>query len=70
MVLDVNANCDVSSDAGFMNAARAKGMSYGDMLERIVELAIVRGPQNRSASGVRRSTERPSPERRSIEVVQ
>ncbi len=70
MVLDVNANCDVSNDAGFMNAARAKGMNYGEMLERIVELAIVRGPQNRSASGLRRSPERRSGERQVAEVAQ
>jgi D-alanine-D-alanine ligase len=47
MVLDVNANCDVSESGGFMNAARAKGLDYGQMLERLIELAIARGPKNR-----------------------
>lgn len=42
MALDVNANCDVSDDGGFMNAARARGMRYGQMLERLVELALWR----------------------------
>lgn len=42
LVLDVNANCDVSPDGGFANAARAAGMSYGEMLERLVMLAVAR----------------------------
>jgi D-alanine-D-alanine ligase len=49
MVLDVNSNCDVSSEGGFMNAARAKGLSYGEMLERLIELAQLRGANNRNA---------------------
>jgi len=44
MVLDINANCDVSPDGGFANAARAAGMSYADMLEHIVRLAMQRMP--------------------------
>jgi len=44
MVLDINANCDVSPDGGFANAARAAGMSYADMLEQIVRLAMERMP--------------------------
>jgi D-alanine-D-alanine ligase len=50
MVLDVNSNCDVSLEGGFMNAARAKGLSYGQMLERLIELALLRGANNRNAS--------------------
>lgn len=42
MVLDVNANCDISPDGGFMNAARARGMSYSAMLQRLIELAASR----------------------------
>jgi D-alanine-D-alanine ligase len=43
MALDVNANCGLSYDDGFMNAARAAGLSYGEMLERIIQFAIQRG---------------------------
>ncbi|MCX6017587.1 MAG: hypothetical protein NTZ50_03645 [Chloroflexi bacterium] len=42
MVLDVNCNCDISSSGGFMNAARARGLSHGAMLERLLHLAIMR----------------------------
>jgi D-alanine-D-alanine ligase len=44
MALDINSNCDVSPDGGFANAAKASGLSYAQMLERIVELAIRRMP--------------------------
>jgi D-alanine-D-alanine ligase len=42
MALDVNANCGLNEDDGFMNAARVAGMSYGEMLERIIQFAIQR----------------------------
>jgi D-alanine-D-alanine ligase len=42
MVLDINSNCDVSNDGGFMNAARASGLSYGEMLEQILHFALLR----------------------------
>jgi D-alanine-D-alanine ligase len=42
MALDINANCDVSPDGGFANAARAAGLSYGEMLERLVLMAVQR----------------------------
>jgi D-alanine-D-alanine ligase len=47
MALDINSNCDVSPDGGFANAARAAGLSYGEMLERVVMLAVERMPANR-----------------------
>jgi D-alanine-D-alanine ligase len=53
MAIDVNANCGLSIDDGFSNAARlCKDMKYGEMLERIVELAIAR----RSTDGERQTT--------------
>jgi D-alanine-D-alanine ligase len=45
MALDINANCDVSPDGGFANAARAAGLSYGEMLERLIEMAAQRMPE-------------------------
>jgi D-alanine-D-alanine ligase len=42
MALDVNANCDVSADGGFAAAARAAGLSYGQMMERILLYALER----------------------------
>lgn len=42
MALDVNANCGLSEDDGFMNAARHAGLSYGEMLEQILKFAIQR----------------------------
>lgn len=48
MALDVNANCDVSPDGGFANAARVAGLDYADMLEHIVRLAMRRMPPHES----------------------
>jgi D-alanine-D-alanine ligase len=44
-VIDVNPNCDLSNEAGgFSKAARAAGLSYDDVILRIVELALQRRP--------------------------
>ncbi|MFN3704656.1 MAG: hypothetical protein ACK4WM_01490 [Thermoflexales bacterium] len=42
MVLDVNANCDISPEGGFAHTAAAAGIRYGEMLNRIVEFSLAR----------------------------
>ncbi len=42
-VIDINPNCDLSSDGGgFARAARAAGLSYRDLVLRLLALAIER----------------------------
>jgi len=44
-VIDVNPNCDLSDVAGgFSKAAKAAGLSYEQVILRIVELAVARRP--------------------------
>jgi D-alanine-D-alanine ligase len=44
-VIDVNPNCDLSDVAGgFSKAAKAAGLSYEQVIVRIVELALARKP--------------------------
>jgi D-alanine-D-alanine ligase len=42
MALDINANCDVSPDAGFANAVRSRGWTYAEAMEQIVLFAMWR----------------------------
>jgi D-alanine-D-alanine ligase len=42
MALDINANCDVSPEGGFANAARSQGLTYADTIEQLVLFAMRR----------------------------
>jgi D-alanine-D-alanine ligase len=42
-VLEVNPNPDLAAEVGFMRSAEEYGLSFGEALKRIVELALVRG---------------------------
>jgi D-alanine-D-alanine ligase len=44
-VLEVNPNPDISQDAGFARSARTSGMSFEDMIAKIVETALERTRQ-------------------------
>jgi len=39
-VVDVNPNPDISADAGLAKAARHAGLSYADLIDRVVRLAL------------------------------
>jgi D-alanine-D-alanine ligase len=71
-VIDVNPNCDLSDLAGgFSKAARAGGVSYEDLILRLLELALSRAsaprtspdaaPARRRAPRARRGTRSTSP---------
>lgn len=51
-VIDVNPNCDLADDAGFAKAARRIGLSYPDLLERVMQRALAEGrSRDRRATG-------------------
>jgi len=41
-VLEINANPDISPDAGITRSAESAGLTYADLIGRIVELALAR----------------------------
>jgi len=43
MVLDVNANCALSKNAGFPDTGRVAGWEYGTVLDRLARMAAARG---------------------------
>lgn len=43
-ILEVNPNPDIAADAGFARAARTSGMTFEEMTNKIVELALERCP--------------------------
>jgi len=49
-VIDVNPNCDLSTDGGFMKAAARAGMTYADAIGVVLHGALSRAPRRRRAS--------------------
>ena len=63
-VIDVNPNCDLSDLAGgFSKAARAGGLSYEDVVLRLVELALSRRPNTDTIPLPKRSRSADRPHR-------
>jgi D-alanine-D-alanine ligase len=58
MVLDVNSNPDLHPESVFPMAAEAMGMNYGEMAERIVELAMSRLKRKRTMQSFDSSKQR------------
>jgi D-alanine-D-alanine ligase len=49
-VLEINANPDISPDAGMPRSAQAAGFSYPQFVGRIAELAWTRRPASRGSA--------------------
>ena len=53
-VIDINPNCDLNPTAGFSNTARNSGLTYADLAEHIVKIAV-----ERNGSTAHRAPSRP-----------
>ena len=47
-VIDVNPNCDLHPQAGFANTARNSGLSYPELAEQLVKIALDRSGSHRA----------------------
>lgn len=60
-IIDVNPNCDLSDLAGgYSRAAKAAGLSYKDLIVRIVELALARQARQSSIAKLPPATDLPA----------
>ena len=49
-VIDVNPNCDLAPDAGFAKAAKAAGVEYPELVERLLGMALERGKKRHATA--------------------
>jgi D-alanine-D-alanine ligase len=61
-VLDVNVNPDINSESLLVIAAEVAGLTYDEVVARIIELATERWRVVRTTTGVQRSRKREQPE--------
>lgn len=47
-VLEVNPNPDLTESAGFMRSAEAAGLAYDEVLEKLIQFALLRGEKYKS----------------------
>ncbi|MEW5855346.1 MAG: ATP-grasp domain-containing protein [Myxococcota bacterium] len=50
-VIDVNPNCDLGQDAGFAKAGHRAGLTYVELLHRVLERALASGRQRQAKVG-------------------